>query len=559
MEQTRTEQASAPILFQTSPERYRHWRLEVQDGTARLVWDVRENQPLRPGYVLKLNSYDLGVDIELADAVQRLRFEQPEVGAVAIVSGKERVFSAGANIHMLASSSHAFKVNFCKFTNETRLAIEDACAASGQRYLAACNGTTAGGGYELALACDEIVLVDDGSSAVSLPEVPLLGVLPGTGGLTRLLDKRRVRRDHADIFCTTAEGVKGQRALDWRLVDAIAPKSRFDDLVRDRVTRLAATAPRKEGPGVPLPPLGVKVGENELAYTLLHVTVDRKARTATLRLKGPAGPPPADAAALRREGSGTWMLRLFRELDDTICRLRFNEEEIGLWLIKSEGDPERVVAHDAALSRLASADWFAREVLLLAGRTLRRLDVTARTLFALVEPGSCFAGCLLETSLACDRTYALDDPGRPVTLRLSPLNFGALPMGHGLTRLQTRFLHRREALQGLQKRVEAGEPPRFDARAAVEAGLLTIAADEIDYEDEVRVAIEERTSLSPDALTGMEASLRFPGSESMETKIFGRLSAWQNWIFQRPNAVGEHGALRCYGRPERPAFDWRRT
>jgi len=554
-----TEQAHAPVLFETSPDRYRHWRLEVQGDTARLVWDVQEGQPLRPGYALKLNSYDLGVDIELADAVRRLRFEHPEVRAVAIVSGKERVFSAGANIHMLAASSHAFKVNFCKFTNETRLAIEEASAASGQRYLAACNGIAAGGGYELALACDEIVLVDDGNSAVSLPEVPLLGVLPGTGGLTRLSDKRRVRRDLADIFCTTAEGVKGQRAVDWRLVDAVAPRSRFDEAVRERVAKLAAAAPRKDGPGVPLPPLRVEAGADELAYSHLHVAIDRAARTASLRLKGPSGRPPADAAALRREGSGTWMLRLFLELEDAICRLRFNEEQIGLWLIRTEGDPGLVAAHDAALARLAPTDWFAREVLLLAGRTLRRLDVTARTLFALVEPGSCFAGSLLEAALSCDRTYALDDPDRPVALRLTPLNFGALPMGHGPTRLLARFTHRPEALEALRKRTEAGEPQTFDARAAVEAGIVTIAADEIDYEDEVRVAIEERSSLSPDALTGMEASLRFPGAESMETKIFGRLSAWQNWIFQRPNAVGEHGALKCYGRPERPAFDWRRT
>jgi benzoyl-CoA-dihydrodiol lyase len=557
--QPQTEPAPAPVLFETAPDRYRHWRLELQGDTARLVWDVQESQPFRPGYALKLNSYDLGVDIELADAVRRLRFEHPEVRAVAIVSGKERVFSAGANIHMLASSSHAFKVNFCKFTNETRLAIEEASAASGQRYLAACNGIAAGGGYELALACDEIVLVDDGSSAVSLPEVPLLGVLPGTGGLTRLSDKRRVRRDHADMFCTTAEGVKGQRAVDWRLVDAVSPRSRFDETVRERVAKLAAAAPRKDGPGVHLPPLDVKVGRDELAYSHLHVAIDRAARTAALRLKGPAGRPPADASSLRREGSGTWMLRLFLELEDAICRLRFNEEEIGVWLIRTEGDPDLVAAHDEALSRLAPSDWFAREVLLLAGRTLRRLDVTARTLFALVEPGSCFAGSLLETALSCDRAYALDDPDRPVVLRLSSLNFGALPMGHGLTRLQARFRHRPDALEGMRRRTEAGEPMSFDARSAVEAGIVTIAADEIDYEDEVRVAVEERSSLSPDALTGMEASLRFPGPESMETKIFGRLSAWQNWIFQRPNAVGEHGALQCYGRPERPAFDWRRT
>jgi benzoyl-CoA-dihydrodiol lyase len=558
MEQTRAAEET-PISFETSPDRYRHWRLEIQGEVARIVWDVKEGQPLRPGYVLKLNSYDLGVDIELADAVQRLRFEHPEVRAVAIVSGKDRVFSAGANIHMLASSSHAFKVNFCKFTNETRLSIEEACARSRQRYLAACNGVTAGGGYELALACDEILLVDDGSSAVSLPEVPLLGVLPGTGGLTRLVDKRRVRRDHADVFCTTAEGVKGGRAQDWRLVDAIAPKSRFDDLVKERLARLAAASPRKDGPGVVLTPLDSRIGPEAISYSLVNVTIDRKGRTATLVLRGPEGPPPAGTAALRRQGSDSWMLRLFRELDDAICRLRFNEEEIGLWLLKTEGDPDRVAAHDATVAGLATSDWFAAETILQAARTLRRLDVSARSLFALVEPGSCFTGSLLEAALACDRTYALDDADRPVTLRLSPLNFGALPMGHGMTRLETRFMDRAEALQGLMKRVEAGEPVRFDARAAAEAGIATVAADDIDYDDEVRVAIEERTSLSPDALTGMEASLRFPGAETMPAKIFGRLSAWQNWIFQRPNATGDHGALRCYGRPERPAFDWRRT
>jgi benzoyl-CoA-dihydrodiol lyase len=552
-------QAEPPISFETAPDRYRHWRTEPSGESARLVWDVQENRPLRPGYALKLNSYDLGVDIELADAVQRLRFEHPEVRAVVIVSGKDRVFSAGANIHMLASSSHAFKVNFCKFTNETRLAIEDACAQSGQRYLAACNGVTAGGGYEIALACDEILLVDDGSSAVSLPEVPLLGVLPGTGGLTRLVDKRKVRRDHADIFCTTAEGVKGPRALEWRLVDAIAPKSRFEDLVAERLRRLAAASPPGDGPGVALAPLDVKAGGDAISYSLVRVEIDRGARTATLRLKGPGGAPPADAAALRRAGSDLWMLRLFRELDDALCRLRFNEEEIGLLLIKTEGDPDLVTAHDALLARLAGRDWFAREVVLLAARTLRRLDVTARSIFAQVEPGSCFAGSLLETALSADRAYALDDPKRPVTLRLSPLNFGPLPMAHGLTRLQTRFLHDPAAHEALMTEVGAGDPPRFDARRAAEIGLVTVAADEIDYEDEVRVAIEERTSLSPDALTGMEASLRFPGAETAGTKIFGRLSAWQNWIFQRPNAVGEHGALRCYGKPERPTFDWRRT
>jgi benzoyl-CoA-dihydrodiol lyase len=549
----------APIQFETDPGRYRHWNLQIEGETARLVWDVQEGQPLRPGYTLKLNSYDLGVDIELADAVQRLRFEHPEVKAVAIVSGKDRVFSAGANIHMLGMSSHGFKVNFCKYTNETRLAIEDASAHSGQRYLAACNGIAAGGGYELALACDEILLVDDGSSAVSLPEVPLLGVLPGTGGLTRVVDKRRVRRDHADIFCTLAEGIRGQRAVDWRLVDAVAPRSRFDELVRERLARLVATAPHRQGPGVPLPPLLIEAGGDSIGYTALRVAIDRAGRTATLFARGPDEEPPGDPAALRAAGAGAWHLRLFRELDDALCRLRFNEPEIGLLILKTEGDPDRVARHDAALAEMAAGDWFAREIVLMIARTLRRLEVTARSLFAVVEPGSCFAGSLLELALAADRVYALDDPGRPVTLMLTRLNFGMLPMGHGASRLLLRRLHDPGSLQPLQRQVEAGEAPRFDAGAALAAGLLTVAADDIDFEDELRVAIEERASLSPDALTGMEASLRFPGAESSETKIFGRLSAWQNWIFQRPNAVGEHGALKCYGKPARPAFDWRRT
>jgi benzoyl-CoA-dihydrodiol lyase len=531
----------------------------MQGDTARLVWDVQDGKPLRPGYALKLNSYDLGVDIELADAVERLRFEHPEVRAVAITSGKDRVFSAGANIHMLAASSHPFKVNFCKFTNETRLAIEDASAHSGQRYLAACSGIAAGGGYEMALACDQILLVDDGNSAVSLPEVPLLGVLPGTGGLTRLVDKRRVRRDHADIFCTLAEGVRGQRAVDWGLVDAIAPKSRFEELVRERLTQLAAASKARSGPGVTLTPLKREVASDRLRYTAVDVAIDRKGRTATLTLKGPDGPPPPDAGAARREGADLWMLRLSRELSDALCRLRFNEPEIGLLLIKSAGDPDQVSRHDATMARLAADDWFAREVVLHLARTLRRLDVTARSIFALVEPGSCFAGSLLEAALAADRAYGLDDPKRPLTLMLSPHNVGPLPMGHGLTRLQVRHMARPGELDALAARVAGGEAVRFDAGAALAAGLLTVAADEIDYEDEVRVAIEERASLSPDALTGMEASLRFPGAESAETKIFGRLSAWQNWIFQRPNAVGDHGALKCYGKPERPAFDWRRT
>jgi benzoyl-CoA-dihydrodiol lyase len=548
-----------PIQVETDPSRYRHWKLEVDGETARLVWDVQEDQPLRPGYTLKLNSYDLGVDIELADAVQRLRFEHPEVKAIAIVSGKERVFSAGANIHMLGMSSHGFKVNFCKFTNETRLAMEDASAHSGQRYLAACSGIAAGGGYELALACDEILLVDDGNSAVSLPEVPLLGVLPGTGGLTRVVDKRRVRRDHADIFCTLAEGIRGQRAVDWQLVDAVAPKSKFDDLIREHLARLVATAPVRKGPGVPLPPLSVEAGADTLDYTSLLVAIDRVGRTATVIVRGPEEEPPADAAALREAGAGVWHLRLFREIDDALCRLRFNEPEIGLLILKTEGDPDRVARHDAALAKMAAGDWFAREIVLMIARTLRRLDVTARSMFALIKPGSCFVGSLLEISMAADRAYALDDPEKPVTMLMTRLNFGALPMGHGLSRLQLRRLRDLESLAPLQKKVEAGDAPRFDAGAALQAGLVTVAADDIDFEDEVRVAIEERASLSPDALTGMEASLRFPGTESSETKIFGRLSAWQNWIFQRPNAVGEQGALKCYGKPVRPAFDWRRT
>ena len=552
-------QAAPPVEFETDPQHYRHWRLEVQGEVARLVWDVKETGGLRPGYALKLNSYDLGVDIELADAVERLRFEHPEVRAVAITSGKDRVFSAGANIHMLVSSSHAFKVNFCKFTNETRLAIEDASANSGQKYLAACNGIAAGGGYEMALACDEILLVDDGNSAVSLPEVPLLGVLPGTGGLTRVVDKRRVRRDHADIFCTLAEGVKGQRAVDWRLVDGIAPKSRFDEAVRERLQRLAASVPAKDGPGVALTPLGPDITADLWSYKTVTVAIDRKGRTATVTLRAPAADPPRDAAEARRQGADLWMLRLSRELSDALCRLRLNEEEIGLLLLRTEGATDRVIAHDRAMARIAAGDWFAREVLLHLARTLRRLDVTARSMFTLVEPGSCFAGSLYETALAADRIYALDDAARPVEVALTPLNFGALPMGHGLTRLQVRCLGAPETLAGLESKVASAGEARFDAAAALAAGLLTVAADEIDYDDEVRVAIEERASLSPDALTGMEASLRFPGNETMATKIFGRLSAWQNWIFQRPNAVGDHGALKCYGRPDRPSFDWRRT
>jgi benzoyl-CoA-dihydrodiol lyase len=541
-----------PIRFETHPDRYKHWRLMVDGAVARLVLDVQEDQPLRPGYVLKLNSYDLGVDIELADAVQRLRFEHPEVRAVIVTSGKDRIFSAGANINMLASSSHAFKVNFCKYTNETRLGIEDASAESDLKFIAACNGVTAGGGYELALACDEILLVDDGSSAVSLPEVPLLGVLPGTGGLTRVVDKRKVRHDRADIFCTLAEGMRGKRAVDWRLVDAVVPRSRFDAEVTNRARALAAAAPERRGPGVPLPPIGAEFTADAYRYKYVSLTLDRAKRVGRLTVLGPDGPAPSDAAALRAAGASNWALRVWRELDDALCQLRFNEPNCGLVLVETRGDIGAVLAWDRALHSFRD-DWFAREIVLYAARTLRRFDQTARSFFALAEPGSCFAGSLLELALASDRTYALDDSRRPVQLATSPLNAGALPMAHGPTRIAIRWMAAPERVGAI---LEGGP---YDAAGAEEAGLVTFVADEIDWEDEVRVAIEERASLSPDALTGMEASLRCPGTETMPSKVFGRLSAWQNWVFQRPNAVGERGALKLYGRPERPSFDWGRT
>jgi benzoyl-CoA-dihydrodiol lyase len=506
----------------------------------------------RPSCSTCKRTYDLGVDIELADAVQRLRFEHPEVGAVVVRSAKDRVFSAGANIQMLGRSSHAFKVNFCKFTNETRFAIEDACVHSGQKYMAACNGVTAGGGYELALACDEILLIDDGNSAVSLPEVPLLGVLPGTGGLTRVVDKRKVRRDRADIFCTLSEGMRGKRALEWRLIDALVPRSRFDEEVRQRAVALAESTPPVDAPGVTLTPLDPEVTEEAWRYRYVTVHIDRTARRARLSVHGPAEGPPATPASLRELGADAWTLRAFRELDDALCRLRFNEETCGLLLLETRGDSERVLAWDQALHEMRD-DWFAREILLHASRTLRRLDLTARSLFALAEPGSCFAGSLLELALAADRTYALDDPERPLHLVTGLLNGGALPMSHGLSRLQTRWLAEPQRVQAV---LDGGH---YAPEAAEQAGLVTVVADEIDWDDEVRVAIEERASLSPDALTGMEASLRYPGSETMSSKVFGRLSAWQNWVFQRPNAVGERGALKLYGQPERPSFDWGRT
>ena len=542
-----------PVSFETSPDRYQHWKLEVDGPVARLSLDVQEDGGLRPGYQLKLNSYDLGVDIELQDAVQRIRFEHPGVRCVIVAGARERIFCAGANIHMLGSSTHGFKVNFCKFTNETRLSIEDATRGSGQHYLAALNGPCAGGGYELALACSDIVLVDDGNSSVSLPETPLLAVLPGTGGLTRLVDKRKVRRDLADVFCTTAEGVKGKRAVRWGLVDAIAPRSKFNDAVNERAMKLAETSPARSETGVELTPLRKSVEDDRITYTHVEVELDRPARTATLTVRAPDDAGPASADEIRALGATWWPLAAFREFDDALCHLRINEPRTGLILLKTAGSVDTVVAVDRILDEL-SEDWFVGEVRLLMARVLRRLDLTAKSLFALVEPGSCFAGTLFELALAADRSYMLDDPDNPVEIAVTALNGGAYPMSHGPSRMQVRF-HARPDRAG---EIVAGAE-RYDPADAEDAGLVTVVADDIDYEDEVRLAIEERASISPDALTGMEASLRFPGAENCDSKIFGRLSAWQNWIFQRPNAVGENGALTLYGQPERPVFDYRRT
>jgi len=528
----------ADIALETHPDHYRHWRLDIEPPLATLTMAVTEEAPLIPGYKLKLNSYDLGVDIELADAVSRLRFEHPEVRAVIITGGLDRVFCAGANIHMLSTSTHGFKVNFCKYTNETRLAIEDASAHSGQHYIAACNGTTAGGGYELALACEEIYLVDDGNSAVSLPEVPLLGVLPGTGGLTRVIDKRKVRRDLADVFSTLAEGIKGKRAVEWRLVDGVFPRSRFQEAVRERALALAAQDTRPKGPGIVLEPLAPEVTANAVRYRHVELKLNHQERTAELTIHVGAGYEP---------------LRAFRELDDALLRLRLHYDEIGLIILKTRGSLDAVRTADRALFDHRS-DWLANETLLFMARTLRRLDLTARSLFAVIDEGSCFAGSLLEIALAADRIYMLRDADGAVQMASSPLNGGILPMTHGPSRLQARFAAEPEHAAEI---VNHAEP--FDTDAAEEAGLVTAAVDEIDWEDELRVAIEERVSLSPDALTGMEANLRFPGVETTDSKIFGRLTAWQNWIFSRPNATGERGALTLYGKPERPQFNWRRT
>jgi benzoyl-CoA-dihydrodiol lyase len=549
-----TAASPIPVTFETSPDRYRHWKLTFDPPVATLSMDVQEDGGLSTDYRLKLNSYDLGVDIELADAIQRIRFEHPEIRSVVITSLKERVFCAGANIFMLRGSSHASKVNFCKFTNETRLAIEDASAQSGIKFLAALNGICAGGGYELALACDEILLVDDGNSAVSLPETPLLGVLPGTGGLTRVVDKRKVRRDLADVFGTVAEGVKGRRAVEWRLVDAVFPTSQFKDRVAKRAKDVAAQSDRPlDGRGIALTPLNPEITDEAIRYSQVTLEFDRGKRSGTLTITGPQSDQPTTPDAIVAAGDRFWPLRTFRELDDALLRLRMNEPAIGTVIVKTVGDLSRVLAVDAALWANRQ-HWLVREVIHFIKRTLKRLDLTSRSFFALIEPGSCFAGTLFELALAADRSYMLDDPERPVSIALSGMNGGPLTMSNGLTRLETRFLGEPDRVREL-----LDEKNPFDAQEAVDAGLVSFAPDELDWDDEVRLAVEARASLSPDALTGMEANLRFAGPETMETKIFGRLTAWQNWIFQRPNAVGAKGALTAYGSQSRPEFDFNRT
>jgi benzoyl-CoA-dihydrodiol lyase len=542
-----------PLSFETRPDRYHHWKLTFDGPIATLSMDVQEDAGVSPEYRLKLNSYDLAVDIELADAVQRVRFEHPEVHAVVITSLKERIFCAGANIFMLRGSTHAWKVNFCKFTNETRLAIEDASQHSGLKFLAAVNGICAGGGYELALACDEIILVDDGNSAVSLPETPLLGVLPGTGGLTRVVDKRKVRRDLADVFGTVAEGIKGKRAVEWRLVDAVYPTSQFKARVAVRAEELARGSDRPaRGPGISLGPLDPRVGDDSVHYSTVALEIDRDKRVATLAVKGPDGAEPTTPEAILAAGDRFWPLRAFRELDDALLRLRINEPLIGTVIIKTQGDTARLLAVDATLATHAD-HWLVHEIVLFLKRTLKRMDLTSRSFFALIEPGSCYAGTLFELALAADRSYMFNDPDRPATIALSPMNAGPLTMSNGLTRLQTRFLGEPDSV------AKVLGTATFDADAAYDAGLVSFAPDELDWDDEVRLAVESRAAFSPDALTGMEANLRFAGPETMETKIFGRLSAWQNWIFQRPNAVGEKGALTAYGSQGRPEFDFKRT
>lgn len=561
------------INFQTSPERYQHWKLQIEGPVATLSMDVQEDQTLAEGYKLKLNSYDLGVDIELADAIQRLRFEHPEVSAVVVTSLKPRIFCAGANIYMLGTSSHAFKVNFCKFTNETRCAIEDDSKHSGRRYIAALNGTASGGGYELAIACDEIYLVDDGNSAVSLPEVPLLGVLPGTGGLTRLVDKRKVRRDRADVFSTLAEGLKGKRAKEWRLIDGYFPTSKFQEGISARVAQVVAAAdskagsaadsksgaaadskgsePGRRGSGIKLNPLEIQTTNDSRNYKYIRVTFSREQRYADLTVIGPVGAQPTTPEQIHELGDTYWPLQAYRELDDALLHLRVNEPEIGLVCLRTQGDLQSVLSVDQTLA--SNRDhWLVREIILNMARVLRRLDLTAKSFFAIVEPNSCFAGNLLELLLASDRSYMLMDDENKIAI--SELNTGAFPMSNGLTRLQSRFLAEPDKVDEV-----FGDKKIFNTEEAEALGLITFAPDDLDWEDEIRVAIEERTSLSPDALTGMEASLRFAGPETLDTKIYGRLTAWQNWIFQRPNAVGPEGALTNYGKPTQAHFDYKRT
>ncbi len=549
---------SPRVDYQTDPSRYKHWKLGFDGPIATLAADFDENAGLRPGYKLKLNSYDLGVDIELADALDRIRFEHPEVRTVVLTSLKDRVFCSGANIFMLGLSSHAWKVNFCKFTNETRNGIEDSSRHSGLKFLAAVNGACAGGGYEMALACDEILLVDDRSSAVSLPEVPLLGVLPGTGGLTRVTDKRHVRHDLADIFCTTAEGVRGQKAKDWRLVDHIAKPAVFAQAVRERALQLAALSDRPEGArGVELKPLQRVIEPDALRYSTVTVEIDRARRVASFTLHAPEGAQPRDVAGIEALGADWYALRLARELDDAILSMRTNELDIGTWLVKTRGDAAAVRELDALLLANRS-HWLVRETIGMLRRGFSRLDVSSRSLFALVDEGSCFAGTLLEPALACDRIYHLalpDAPQRAPRITLDEVNFGLYPMATGQSRLERRFYGEQPAMDALRARL--GEA--LDADQAFALGLATSNPDDIDWDDELRIAIEERVAMSPDALTGMEANLRFNGPETMLTRVFGRLTAWQNWIFQRPNAVGDKGALKVYGKGEKAAFDFNRV
>jgi benzoyl-CoA-dihydrodiol lyase len=550
----------ARIDFQTDPSRYRHWKLAVDGDVATLTMDVDEKSGLYEGYELKLNSYDLGVDIELADAIERLRFEHPQVKVVLLRSAKPRVFCAGANIRMLAGATHAHKVNFCKFTNETRNGIEDASEASGLKTICVINGTAAGGGYELALAADHIILVDDGSSAVSLPELPLLAVLPGTGGLTRVTDKRKVRRDHADFFCTTEEGIKGKRAVEWRLVDEVVPGSKFDEAVKQRAQDFVTKSQRGNGAkGIALKPIKRERSADAAEYSAVSVTYERPGRLATITLRGPDGAPPKTADEMVALGADFWPLRVARELDDAILDIRINEFDVAAIVFKSAGDGEQVLAYDAFLDANKS-HWLAREIAHYWKRVLKRVDLTSRSLVALVEPGSCFAGTLAELVFATDRSYMLigqrdGDNKPPAMMALSEMNFGAYPMSNGITRLQSRFLANPALVE--VARAEVGR--MLDAETAEAMGLVTFARDDIDWEDEVRVFLEERASFSPDGLTGLEANLRFGGPETMESKIFARLTAWQNWIFQRPNAVGEEGALKRYGTGQRPVFDTKRV